>query len=217
MGFAESINFAADIEYPSMDHYLTLSSSGQATYVEKRSRFLAFAHHVESEEEVKALVDRYRKEYYDARHVCYAYALGVEGERFRAVDDGEPGGSAGRPIHGQIVAHGLTEVLVVVVRYFGGVKLGTGGLAVAYKTAAAEALETANVEERVLTVVVEAEVPYPDADTAMRFGRNAGGEMATPDYTATSTILRFRIRQSEEQQLRDALSKIHTLTLKDNS
>lgn len=197
-----------------MDHYLTLSAPGEATYVEKRSRFLAFAMHVESEEEVKEIVERYRKEYYDARHVCYAYALGVEGERFRAVDDGEPGGSAGKPIHGQIVSRGLTEVLVIVVRYFGGVKLGTGGLCVAYKTAAGDALDAATTEERIITSIVTAEVPYPDADTAMRFGRNAGGEMLSPEYTAEATILHFRIRQSEEQQLRDALQKIHTLRLK---
>lgn len=196
-----------------MDHYLTLSSQGEATYVEKRSRFLAFAMHVESEDEVKQLVEQYRKEYYDARHVCYAYALGVEGERFRAVDDGEPGGSAGKPIHGQIVSRGLTEVLVVVVRYFGGVKLGTGGLCVAYKTAAGEALDAAATEERVITSVVTAEVPYPDADTAMRFARNAGAEMLPPEYTATSTLLRFRIRQSEEQALIEALTKIHTLRI----
>lgn len=199
-----------------MDHYLTLSTAGEATYTEKRSRFLAFAMHVESEEEVKEIVERYRKEYYDARHVCYAYALGVQGERFRAVDDGEPGGSAGKPIHGQIVSHGLTEVLIIVVRYFGGVKLGTGGLAVAYKTAAAEAIECATIEERVLTTIVSAEVPYTEADTAMRFGRNAGGEMLTPDYTETATLLHFRIRQSEAQPLRDALSKIHTLRLIDD-
>ncbi len=196
-----------------MDHYLTLSAPGEATYVEKRSRFLAFAMHVESEEEVKEIVERYRKEYYDARHVCYAYALGVEGVRFRAVDDGEPGGSAGKPIHGQIVSRGLTEVLVIVVRYFGGVKLGTGGLCVAYKTAAGDALDAATTEERIITSIVTAEVPYPDADTAMRFGRNAGGEMLSPEYTAEATILHFRIRQSEEQQLRDALQKIHTLRL----
>lgn len=196
-----------------MDHYLTLASPGQATFVEKRSRFLAFAVHVETEDEVHDIVERYRKEYYDARHVCYAYALGVEGERFRAVDDGEPGGSAGKPIHGQIVSRGLTEVLVIVVRYFGGVKLGTGGLCVAYKTAAGDALDDATTEERVLTEIVSAEVPYPDADTAMRFGRNAGGEMLQPDYTADATILHFRIRQSEAQQLREALTKIHTLRL----
>lgn len=196
-----------------MDHYLTLSTSGEAIYTEKRSRFLAFAMHVESEEEVKEIIERYRKEYYDARHVCYAYALGVQGDRFRAVDDGEPGGSAGKPIHGQIVSHGLTEVLIIVVRYFGGVKLGTGGLAVAYKTAAAEAIKNATTEERVLTTIITAEVPYTEADTAMRFGRNAGGEMLTPDYTETATILHFRIRQSEAQILRDALTKIHTLRL----
>lgn len=196
-----------------MDNYLTLSSPGEATYVEKRSRFLAFARHVGSEEEVKSIVEQYRREYYDARHVCYAYALGTEGERFRAVDDGEPGGSAGKPIHGQIVSRGLTETLVVVVRYFGGVKLGTGGLAVAYKTAAGSALDAAATEERILTSEVKAQVPYPDADAAMRLARGVGAEMLPPDYTDVATILRFRIRQSEEPALIAALQKIHTLTV----
>lgn len=198
-----------------MDHYLTISSPGTATYVEKRSRFLAFAHHVGSEEEVKTLVEQYRREYYDARHVCYAYALGTEGERFRAVDDGEPGGSAGKPIHGQIVSRSLTETLVVVVRYFGGVKLGTGGLAVAYKTAAGEALDAATTEERILMEDVRAEVPYPDADVAMRLARGVGAEMLPPEYTATATILHFRIRQSETSALIAALQKIHTLKLEE--
>lgn len=198
-----------------MDHYLTLRTPGQATYVEKRSRFLAFALHVESEAEVKDLIDNYRKTYYDARHLCYAYALGTEGERFRAVDDGEPGGSAGRPIHGQIVARQLTEVLVIVVRYFGGIKLGTGGLAVAYKTAAAEALEAAETEERIVKVRISAEVPYPDADAAMRLARQTGAEMQAPDYTATSTLLHFTIRQGDAPLLREALGKIHTLRIID--
>ena len=197
-----------------MDHFLTLSSPGTATYVEKRSRFLAFAHHAGSEEEVKTLVEQYRREYYDARHVCYAYALGVEGERYRAVDDGEPGGSAGKPIHGQIVSHGLTETLVVVVRYFGGVKLGTGGLAVAYKTAAGAALDAAATEERILMADVRAEVPYPDADVAMRLARGVGAEMLPPEYTAESTILHFRIRQSDAPALIAALRKVHTLVMK---
>lgn len=194
-----------------MDHYLTLATSGESTYVEKRSRFLAFAMHVESEEEVKTIVERYRKEYYDARHVCYAYALGVGGERFRAVDDGEPGGSAGKPIHGQIVSRGLTEVLVIVVRYFGGVKLGTGGLCVAYKTAAGEALDAATTEERILMATVSVESPYADADTVMRLARNTGAEMLTPGYTDSYTLLQFRIRTGEENRLREVLGKIHTI------
>lgn len=198
-----------------MDHFLTLSQVGTATYVEKRSRFLAFAHHVGSEEEVKSLVEHYRKEYYDARHVCYAYALGIEGERFRTVDDGEPGGSAGKPIHGQIVSRGLTETMVVVVRYFGGVKLGTGGLALAYKTAAGQALDAAPREERVLMGEVRAEAPYTDADMAMRIARGAGAEMMSPEYTATSTILHFRIRKSEVAALIAALQKLHTLKVEE--
>ena len=196
-----------------MDHYLTISNSTSSQYVEKRSRFLAFAHHVESEEEVKTLVERYRKEYYDARHVCYAYALGVEGERFRAVDDGEPGGSAGKPIHGQIRARELTETLVVVVRYFGGVKLGTGGLAVAYKTAAAEALDLAEIEERVVKTEIVVEAPYTQADGVMRLARNMGAEIAL-DYTADATILTLKIRESEAENLRGQLSLNHLITIR---
>ena len=198
-----------------MDHFLTLSSPGTATYVEKRSRFLAFAHHAGSEEEVKTLVEQYRREYYDARHVCYAYALGVEGERYRAVDDGEPSGTAGRPIHGQIVAHGLTETLVVVVRYFGGVKLGTGGLTQAYKTAAAAALEAATTEERTLTAVVSVQVPWAHADTAMRLARGTGAEMLSPTHTNEDALLSFRIPQDAVPTLRNALSKLHTLRFVD--
>ena len=122
------------------DVYRTIGQSGEGIYTEKRSKFLAFAHHVADEEEVKRLVQEYKKKYFDARHVCYAYVLGVKGDRFRSNDDGEPSGSAGKPILGQLNSFGVTFTLVVVIRYFGGVKLGTGGLAVAYKVAASEAL-----------------------------------------------------------------------------
>lgn len=164
-----------------------------------------------------------RKQYYDARHVCYAYALGpdVWTEDYdpiargtaviRANDDGEPGGSAGKPILGQIRSRGLTNVLVAVVRYFGGVKLGTGGLAVAYKTGAADALDAATIVERLLMAVVKVEVPYTEADAAMRMIRDAGAEITARDYTATSTILTVEMRQSLEQGVRERLAKIYTL------
>lgn len=194
-----------------MDSYTTLTSVGEAQYTEKRSRFLAFAMHVESEEEIKTLVTEYRKKYYDARHVCYAYALGYDGEQTRANDDGEPGGSAGKPILGQLRSHGITEALVIVVRYFGGVKLGTGGLAVAYKTAAAEALESATTEERLVTTKFRFSIPYTDADTAMRFVRDGGGDIIARDYTETATILTVSVRDSLLDALRERLTKIHTL------
>lgn len=205
------------------DSYLTLASKGEAQFVEKRSRFLASAHPITSEEEAKEIVAGIRKEYYDARHVCYAYALGhdVWTEDYdpvalgtavmRANDDGEPGGSAGKPILGQLRARQLTNVLVVVVRYFGGVKLGTGGLAVAYKTAAAEALDAAEVAERLITARFTVEVPYTEADAAMRYIRDGGAEIVLRDYTANATLLTVEMRKSLENAVRERLSKIYTL------
>lgn len=129
------------------DSYLTIIKPGEGDYKEKGSRFLAFALPADSEEIVKSHLEELRKNYYDARHHCYAYVLGSEGSRFRANDDGEPGHSAGDPILGQIRSRELTNVLVVVVRYFGGTKLGVGGLINAYKTAASEALDKAGRKE----------------------------------------------------------------------
>lgn len=195
------------------DSYLTILTQSEAQYTESRSRFLAFAHHVEDESEVKALLADYRRRYYDARHVCYAYVLGNEGETTRQNDDGEPSGTAGRPIIGQIRAAGLTYVLVVVVRYFGGVKLGTSRLGVAYKTAAADALAAATTEERIVTARFTLSVPYADADVAMRYVREASANIVQRDYTATDNLLTVEVRLADEEALRSRLSKILTLTL----
>ena len=121
------------------DTYLTICGNSAGEYTEKRSKFLSFAFHVENTDEVKTIVAQYEKEYYDARHVCYAYMLGTQRDVFRTVDNGEPSGTAGKPILGQINSHELTNILIIVVRYFGGIKLGTSGLIVAYRTAASEA------------------------------------------------------------------------------
>lgn len=184
---------------------------------------MSFARHIESEEEAKEFVAEIRKKYYDARHVCYAYALGYDvwtedydpiarGTAItRANDDGEPGGSAGKPILGQMRSRNLTNVVVAVVRYFGGVKLGTGGLAVAYKTASADALDAATVEERLMMSKFTVDVPYTEADTAMRFIREGGAEIIGRDYTATTTLLTVEVRQSLEPALRERLAKILTL------
>ena len=125
------------------DTYLTISSVSEGYYTEKRSKFYAFAHHVETPEEVRELQQFYKKKYYDARHVCYAYRLGSDGSIFRANDDGEPSSTAGKPIHGALLSANLTNVVIFVIRYYGGVNLGTGGLIVAYREAAHDAMGSA--------------------------------------------------------------------------
>ena len=151
------------------DEFKTLSGKiGEGYYTEKRSKFLAFAHHVVSVDEVKSILDGYRKKYFDARHVCYAYVLGADRGVFRANDDGEPSSTAGKPILGQINSAGLTDVLVVVVRYYGGVNLGTGGLIVAYRTAASGALADAEVVSQIVEEQVEYSFPYVMMNSVMR-------------------------------------------------
>lgn len=188
------------------DKYLTITDQGvEGSYSEKRSRFLAFAHHVETEEDVKTLVTAYRKKYFDARHVCYAYVLGYQGERTRANDDGEPAGSSGQPILRQLRSFGLTFTLVIVVRYYGGVNLGTGGLVVAYKTAAVEALSASTIEERFVKSEFQAHIPYAEVDKAMRTIRALDAEVLHREYTATETILSLRCRLSYEMELKEKL------------
>lgn len=205
------------------DSYQTLADAGTAQFVEKRSRFIAFAHPIRSEDDAKAIIASIRKEYYDARHVCYAYVLGHDAWTteydpvalgtaiMRANDDGEPGGSAGKPIMGQLRARELTNALVAVVRYFGGVKLGTGGLAVAYKTAAAAALDNATVVEELILAHFKVDVPYTEVDCAMRFIRDTGGQIANREYTPTSTVLEVTTRMTNEAAVRNQLAKIHTV------
>ena len=208
------------------DAYLTLATPGEAQLVEKRSRFIAYARHVENEDAAKAFVAEIRKQYYDARHVCYAYAFGTDvwAEDYdpialgtaltRQSDDGEPGGSAGKPILGQLRARRLTQTAVIVVRYFGGVKLGTGGLAVAYKTAAGMALDAATITEKIMMDELRVEAPYADQDVALRAIRDAGADILARDYTSNSVILTLGIRQSLMAGLRQRLEKIYTLSFR---
>lgn len=194
------------------DTYLTLKETAEAQLTEKRSRFLAFALHVDDEAQAKEVATQYKKKYYDARHVCWAYVLGCPPDQTtRAQDDGEPSGTAGRPILGQIVSRQLTYTMVVVVRYFGGVKLGTGPLGVAYKTVAGEALDAAEKETCILRASFRITAPWADADVAMRFVREAGAEITDRDYTATHTVMTVSVRLDDEEALRQRLSKILTL------
>ena len=150
------------------DTYKTITDLAEGIYTEKRSKFIAIAIPVRTLEEVKQHLEVYQKKYYDARHVCYAYMLGHERTNFRANDNGEPSGTAGRPILGAINSRELTDILVVVVRYFGGIKLGTGGLIVAYKAAAAEALDVAEVIEKTVDLTLDVYFEYPMMNDVMR-------------------------------------------------
>ena len=191
-----------------MDEYKTISDTvSEGYYTEKRSKFLAFACHVTSVEEVKEQVTYYRKKYYDARHVCYAYVLGADKSEFRANDDGEPSSTAGKPILGQIHAHDLTDILVVVVRYFGGVKLGTSGLIVAYRTAATLAIENAQIETRVVEEVVSYAFTYPMMNAVMRLVKDMNLRIVSQNFNNTCEI-KLAIRKSEVPRLKERLEKL---------
>ena len=162
---------------PMSDTYKTISSPAEGIYKEKGSKFLSFAIPVKTAEEIKEIIKEYRKQYYDARHVCYAYMLGAEHKDFRANDDGEPSGTAGRPILGQINSRELTDILVIVVRYFGGVLLGTGGLVVAYKEATADALNQAEIIEKTVDEVISVRFDYLLMNDVMRIIKDTGAQI----------------------------------------
>ena len=191
-----------------IDEYKTITNKiGEGTYSEKRSKFLAFSHHVETLDEVKEIVASYRKKYYDARHVCYAYMLGVERPEFRANDDGEPSSTAGKPILGQINSNDLTDILIIVVRYYGGVNLGTGGLIVAYKAAAALAIEDSVQETRQVEELVKYDFPYVMMNDVMRVVKEMQPRIVSQEYDNTCSIT-LSIRKSEAETLRGRLKKL---------
>lgn len=190
------------------DEYKTITEViGEGFYSEKRSKFLAFAHHVETIDEIKNILASYRKKYYDARHVCYAYVLGADKADFRANDDGEPSSTAGKPILGQINSYDLTNVLVIVVRYYGGVNLGTGGLIVAYRTAAADALDHATIETRLVEEVITYSFPYPMMNAVMRVIKEMQPRIVSQTFDNTCSIS-ISIRQEMAPVLRDRLEKL---------
>ena len=189
------------------DEYKTISGTSEGYYTEKRSKFLAFAHHVDTVDEVKDIVAGYRKKYYDARHVCYAYMLGAERLEFRANDDGEPSSTAGKPILGQINSNELTNILIVVVRYYGGVNLGTSGLIVAYREAASDAIAHATVETRQVEEIVKYSFAYPQMNDVMRIVKDMNPRIVSQTYDNTCEIV-LSIRKSEAEQLKSKLAKL---------
>ena len=190
-----------------IDEFKTITNVGEGTYSEKRSKFLAFSHHVESEDDIRELLAFYRKKYFDARHVCYAYMLGAERKIFRANVDGEPSSTAGKPILGQINSSGLTDILIVVVRYYGGVNLGTGGLIVAYKTAAAAAIENSVVETRQVEEIITYNFPYVMMNNVMRVVKEMKPRILSQTYDTTCEI-KLSIRLSEAEILKARLAKL---------
>ena len=165
---------------------------------------------VSSAEEAKQVVAAYQKQYYDARHVCWAYMVGAARTEFRANDNGEPSGTAGKPILGQINSFGLTDILIVVVRYFGGIKLGTSGLIEAYRTAAAEAIRAGEIVERLVEESVQIAFEYPFMNDVMRVVKDSGATVAAQDFTLDCSMT-LRIRRSQMPHLQERLGKVESL------
>lgn len=190
------------------DTYKTVSKEVcEGFYSEKRSKFLAFVHHVASVDEAMAIVKEYRKKYYDARHCCYAYVLGSDRADFRANDDGEPSSTAGKPILGQLNRLELTDVLVVVIRYYGGVNLGTGGLIVAYRTATEDALSKAVIEEKFVEERITYRFTYPMINAVMRVVKETGARIVSQSFDNDCEIV-LSIRQSLAEGLQARLDKL---------
>lgn len=190
------------------DTYKTVSKEvGEGFYSEKRSKFLAFVHHVDSVDEAMTIVKEYRKKYYDARHCCYAYVLGSDRADFRANDDGEPSSTAGKPILGQLNRLELTDVLVVVIRYYGGANLGTGGLIVAYRTATEDALSKAVIEEKFVEERITYRFTYPMINAVMRVVKETGARIVSQSFDNDCEIV-LSIRQSLAEGLQARLDKL---------
>ena len=195
--------------------FLTISNPSEGIYTEKRSKFLAFAFPVSTVEEVKERVGEYQKKYYDARHVCYAYMLGADRLQFRANDNGEPSGTAGKPILGQINSNNLTNILIIVVRYFGGIKLGTSGLIVAYRAAASEAISAATIIERTVDETVSFHFDYIYMNDVMRVVKEENPEILSQTYDS-GCCMTLRIRKDSMPKLRSRLEKVSSLVFEDD-
>ena len=187
--------------------YKTINNSSEGIYKEKGSKFLSFAIPVTNIDEIKQILEQYRKEYYDARHVCYAYILGVEHDIYRANDDGEPSGTAGRPILGQINSFELTNILVIVIRYFGGILLGTGGLITAYKEAAADAIMQAQIIEKTLKSEIIIRFEYPLLNDVMRIIKELDAQIITQQFE-TECLIKISVSRQFAGVLRTRLENI---------
>lgn len=198
-----------------MNSYFTIKSTSEGIYKEKGSKFIAYAYPVRSIDEIKTILDGLKKEYYDARHICYAYALEADGSAYRSNDDGEPSGTAGKPIHGVLLSNNITYTLIAVVRYFGGVKLGTSGLIHAYRESAADAILNNEIIERTVDLEYLIRFEYPLMNEVMRIMKEENCEMLTQQFEMTCEI-EFRICKAQAEKVVQRLLKIEGLTLEES-
>lgn len=194
------------------DIFYTIAGPGDAQFREKMSRFISFAEPVTSADEARAIVKRYQNEYHDSRHVCWAYMLGEERNEWQLNDNGEPSGTAGKPILGQINSFNVTNVLVVVVRYFGGIKLGTPGLIAAYREAARLALEAAGVKEMQKCEEIEFTFPYVGADGVMKLCKGGDVRIVSQEFDNTCRM-RIEVAKSKKSEVEGKLAKIAGVSL----
>ena len=194
------------------DTYRTIAAPSEGLYKEKGSKFLAFAYPVRTIDEVKAHLERLRKDYFDARHHCYAYILGPRKDAFRANDDGEPSGTGGRPIHGQLLSADLTDTLVVVVRYFGGILLGASGLANAYKTAARDAIDHAQIIEKTIDARYRLLFEYVTMNDVMRILKDFDLKPENQQFDLDCS-LEVSVRQSQSVRLYDRIADLRTVKI----
>lgn len=194
------------------DTYLTLARPSEAIFREKMSKFLAFAHPASTVEEAKAVIAQYQKKYFDARHVCWAYMLGFERTDFQSNDNGEPSGTAGKPILGQINSFGLTDTVIVVVRYFGGIKLGTSGLIAAYRETARLALEEAEIVERKVMKHISFTFPYLSMNDVMRLVKQSNLEILSQQFD-NACAMTLAVRADDYDTLTSRLRDIDGVSL----
>ncbi len=190
------------------DKYKTISAKSEGIYKEKGSKFLAFAYPVSNLEQIKAILEQINKDYFDARHRCYAYRLGPE--TYRLNDDGEPSGTAGKPIYGQLLSNELTNILVVVVRYFGGILLGTSGLIVAYKSATLDAINNAEIIEKFYEKTLKISFEYLQMNDIMKILKDSDAKIISQNFELSCQII-FTIRTTQALSISEKLSKFGTL------
>lgn len=194
------------------DTYRTIAAPAEGLYKDKGSKFLAFAYHVTSEAEIKKHLEEIKKKYFDARHHCYAYNLGPTKEVYRVNDDGEPSGTAGRPIHGQLLSADLTDTLIIVVRYFGGILLGTSGLITAYKSAARDAINNATIKECTVDSSFKVQFEYPHMNSVMHILKEYNLTPRNQKYDMDCS-LEFSVRQSLAPRVEKAFIDLRTVTI----
>jgi uncharacterized YigZ family protein len=194
------------------DQYKTIQQTAEGLFKDKGSRFIAYAHPVENEEEIKTIISSYKRNFHDARHHCFAWELGVSRQNYRSNDDGEPSGTAGKPILGQIHSFGLTNILVVVVRYFGGTKLGVSGLINAYKEAAHSALNQSVIIEKTIDDYFQINFKYFAMNDVMKIIKEGGLDVISQDFAIECSLI-FKVRQRDSPMIEQKFNKIEVMQM----